>query len=107
MSKEFKKKKKDCIATVAPKQHMKYFATSSTQNIESKNVFYGRKHKKFCKDPETVPPGEKPSTEVAVLLLVCSEVCFTLDKVQLRSEAEINKSNPFNVYTDGFPIREE
>lgn len=69
--------KKGCIATVAPKHHMKYFATSNSQNVESKNVLYGRKHNKFCKDLETVPLGEKLSTEVGVLLLVCTELYFT------------------------------
>lgn len=66
----------DCIATVAPKHYVKYFAASSTQNFESKNALYGRKRNKFCKDLKTVALGEKLSTEVAVLLFVCRELCF-------------------------------
>lgn len=68
---------KDCIATLASKHHMKYFPTSSTQNVECKNVLYGIKHNKFCKDLETVPLEGKLSTEVAVLSLVCIELHFT------------------------------
>lgn len=59
---------KYCIVTLPSKHNVKYFPTSSTQNIESKNVLYGIKHHKFCKDLETAPLEEKLSTEVAVLL---------------------------------------
>ena len=72
---------------------MKYFGTSSTQNVESKNVPYGRKHNKFCKDLETVPLGEKMSTESAVLSSVCTELCFTKGKIQLCSEAETKSTH--------------
>lgn len=68
---------KDCIATLASKHHMKYFPTSRTQKIESKNVLYGINCNKFCKDLETVPFEEGMSTEAAVLLLVCIELYFT------------------------------
>lgn len=81
---------------------MKYCATSSTQNVESKSVLFGRKHNKFCKDLETVLLGQKLSTEVAVLLLFCTELYFTSDKVQPCGEAETNSSRPFAVCAGGF-----
>lgn len=68
---------KDCIATLASKHHMKYFLTLSTQKIESKNVLYGIKCNKFCKDLETMPLEERMYPEVAVLLLVCMDLYFT------------------------------